>query len=75
MKIFTNQGLYKLKYEHQYYDHLEFLRLDHICKIGYVTLKNVLTGEIYTFEQDKIVYMKKKMHVQNTKTQKMVATV
>ncbi|WP_436376559.1 hypothetical protein [Cytobacillus sp. BC1816] len=61
MKIIADNGFYEVEYENEHYDHLEFIRIDQICEITYVTMKNTLTGEVYTFEADKIRRFRKIM--------------
>lgn len=66
MKLFMENGYYEVVYDHQCYKFLEFIRLDTIQGKTYVTLKNVITGEIYTFDENKIVKICKKLFsVQN----------
>jgi|UPI00041849C5 hypothetical protein len=60
MKTSMDNGFYELAYDQNRYENLQFLRLDKICNVNYVTLKNVLTGEIITFEEAKINWIKKK---------------
>ncbi len=47
MNIIADNGLYEVEYENEHYEQLEFVRIDHICEISYVTFKNILTGEVY----------------------------
>lgn len=47
-------GYYELVYNNRQYEYLEFIRLDTICEISYITLKNILTGEFFTFEENKV---------------------
>ena len=49
-----DNGYYELVYNNRQYEYLEFIRLDTICEISYITLKNMLTGEFFTFEENKI---------------------
>lgn len=66
MKLFMENGYYEVVYDYQCYKFLEFIRLDTIQGKTYVTLKNVITGEIYTFDENKIVKICKKLFsVQN----------
>lgn len=60
MKILMDKGCYELSYEHHFYDNLEFIRMDSICGNTYITMRNILTEEIITFEQDKIKMVRKK---------------
>lgn len=65
MKLFTENGYYEVVYDNKCYQFLEFIRLDTICEKTYVTLKNVLTGELFTFDECKIVKIRKKLfHLQ-----------
>ncbi|WP_019155661.1 hypothetical protein [Robertmurraya massiliosenegalensis] len=61
MKVFTENGYYEVVYENKCYQFLEFIRLDTICEKTYVTLKNVLTGELFTFDEGKIVKIRRKL--------------
>ncbi|MDP4164451.1 MAG: hypothetical protein Q8898_15245 [Bacillota bacterium] len=59
MKISVDNGFYELAYGTEKYNNLQFIRLDTICDVAYVTMKNVFTGEMLTFEQKKINLVKK----------------
>lgn len=61
MKLFTENGYYEVVYGNRSYPFLEFIRLDTICEKSYVTLKNVITGEFFTFEEEKIRIIQKKV--------------
>lgn len=61
MKLFTENGYYEVVYENKCYQFLEFIRLDTICENTYVTLKNVITGEFFTFDEEKIIKITKKL--------------
>lgn len=63
MEILADNGFYEVEYGNDHYDHLEFVRIDQICEINYVTMKNSLTGEVYTFETDKIKQYRKIMKI------------
>lgn len=63
MKLFTENGYYEVVYEQEVYSFLEFIRLDTIEEYTYVTLKNIMTGEFYTFEEGKIMKIRKKLFV------------
>ncbi|WP_026583055.1 hypothetical protein [Bacillus sp. J33] len=63
MNIIADNGLYEVEYENEHYEQLEFVRIDHICEISYVTFKNILTGEVYTFDMDRIKRVRKIMKV------------
>ncbi|WP_409270325.1 hypothetical protein V1499_12940 [Neobacillus sp. SCS-31] len=49
-----NNGFYRLSYGNDYYTNLQFIRKDHICDTSYMTFKDTLNGEVFTFETDKI---------------------
>lgn len=49
-----DHGFYNIKYEEEQYENLQFLRIDKICEVSYVTFKNVLQEDIMTFETKKI---------------------
>lgn len=61
MKLFTKNGYYEVVYENNCYQFLEFMRLDIICENTYITLKNVITGEIFSFDEERIVKIRRKM--------------
>lgn len=61
MRYFVENGYYEVVYEKNHYENLEYIRSDTICDVCYVTLKNVVTGEMYTFDQEKIHRIRKKM--------------
>ncbi|MDF1509843.1 hypothetical protein PZE06_17010 [Robertmurraya sp. DFI.2.37] len=61
MKTFTENSYYEVVYENKCYQFLEFIRLDTICEKTYVTLKNVFTGELFTFDEGKIMKIRKKL--------------
>jgi hypothetical protein len=52
--IMDNGSLIEVIYKKKHYQYLEFIRLDNICKRTYVTCKNIVTGEMYTFEEEYI---------------------
>ncbi|MBY0120375.1 hypothetical protein [Bacillus sp. S/N-304-OC-R1] len=72
MEYFTDHLLFELVYEDILFEHLEFIRIDHICDVCYITLKNVITSAVYTFEQNKIKSLRKKFYryPQNSKKKK-----
>ncbi len=47
-------GFYKIEYEEELYENLQFLRMDKICEVSYVTFKNILQEDVMTFETKKI---------------------
>lgn len=63
MNIFTDNGFYEVDYENEHYEYLEFVRIDRICEKSYVTLRNILTREVYTFDLDRVKRFRKKMRV------------
>lgn len=69
MNILYDNGLYELAYDDENYENLQFVRMDTICDVTYVTLKNVLTEEILTFEKEKIKDLKKRTMLQVFKNQ------
>ncbi|MGN7175368.1 hypothetical protein BK139_02930 [Paenibacillus sp. FSL R5-0490] len=73
MKILADNGFYEVEYENEHYDHLEFVRIDQICEINYVTMKNSLTGEVFTFEADKIKRLRKIMKLMPAVKENLVA--
>jgi hypothetical protein len=58
-RLFGN-GLYEVTYGEVLYEHLQYIRVDRICDETYVTLKNVLTEEILTFELKRIDRIRKR---------------
>ncbi|GLB60719.1 hypothetical protein [Cytobacillus sp. NCCP-133] len=73
MNIIADNGFYELEYENEHYEHLEFVRIDHICEVSYVTLKNIFTGEVYTFEMDRVKKIRKIMEVMPSTKENHVA--
>lgn len=61
MKLVTDNSYYEVVYENMRYPFLEFIRLDTICEHTYVTLKNIITGEFFTFDEERIVEISKKL--------------
>ncbi len=68
MNTIADIGLIEIEYNHQQYENMEFIRVDRILNITYITLKHVLTGEMYTFEENKIQSIRKKMKIMPQKT-------
>jgi hypothetical protein len=62
MDNFTDTRLLELVYDGQTYECLEFIRIDRICEITYITLKNVITTEMFTFDEKKIRSICMKFH-------------
>ncbi len=54
MNTFRDNGLYEIIYEKRNFTFLQFVRMDTICDICYVTLKNPVTGEMFSFDKSKI---------------------
>jgi hypothetical protein len=50
MNLFTENGVYEVVYRGTHFSFLRFIRMDYICDVRYVTLKNIMTGEMYTFD-------------------------
>ncbi|PAE26376.1 MULTISPECIES: hypothetical protein [Bacillaceae] len=73
MKILADNGFYEVEYDNEHYDYLELVRTDQICEINYVTMKNSLTGEVYTFEADKIKRLRKIMRLMPATKENLVA--
>ncbi|MCM3668414.1 hypothetical protein M3181_05275 [Mesobacillus maritimus] len=55
MNLFTENGLYEIVYQGAHFSFLRFIRMDQICNVYYVTLKNILNGDMYTFDYDGII--------------------
>ncbi|WP_427036919.1 hypothetical protein [Cytobacillus pseudoceanisediminis] len=73
MKIIGDNGFYEVEYDNEHYDNLEFVRIDQICEINYVTMKNTITGEVYTFEADKIRRFRKLMKLMPEVKENLIA--
>lgn len=71
MEYYTDYRLIEVVYEDTLFEHLEFMRMDHICEVCYITLKNVITSEIYTFEQNKIKSFRRKFYRYPQRSAKM----
>lgn len=54
MNGFTYKIFYELTYQNKHFSLMEFIRMDVICKVSYITLKDVVTGETLTFEESEI---------------------
>ncbi|WP_442594043.1 hypothetical protein [Neobacillus sp. D3-1R] len=59
MTIFSDCGYYEMDFQNMHFRHLQFVRMDKICEVLYVTMKNVLTGELLTFEHNEINWIRK----------------
>lgn len=53
--MIKNNGYYEFLYGSHHYKNLQFIRKDHICETSYMTFKDPLNGEVFTFETDKIM--------------------
>ncbi|MEK5064102.1 hypothetical protein [Cytobacillus sp. FSL R5-0596] len=73
MKILADNGFYEVEYDNEHYEYLELVRTDQICEINYITMKNSLTGEVYTFEADKIKQLRKLMKLMPATKENLVA--
>ncbi|MCM3706728.1 hypothetical protein M3205_13495 [Cytobacillus firmus] len=73
MKILADNGFYEVEYDNEHYENLELVRTDQICEINYITMKNSLTGEVYTFEADKIKQLRKLMKLMPATKENLVA--
>lgn len=62
MYNFSNGRLLELVYDGRTYEFLEFIRIDRICENTYITLKNVITTEMFTFDEEKIRSIRMKIH-------------
>ncbi|WP_053366810.1 hypothetical protein [Bacillus sp. FJAT-27245] len=49
-----DNGFYRLHYGNNHYTNLQFIRKDHICNTSYMTFKDTLNGDVFTFETDQI---------------------
>jgi hypothetical protein len=54
MNGFTKTGFYELIYKNERFSFLQYIRKDVICDVCYITLKNVITGEMLTFDKSEI---------------------
>ncbi|MBN6886899.1 hypothetical protein ACUXCC_004211 [Cytobacillus horneckiae] len=54
MKLMADNSFFEIVYDQQQFNYLEFIRIDYICDIVYMTFKNIFTSEMYTFEKEKI---------------------
>jgi hypothetical protein len=59
MTIFSGSGFYEVEFNNSVFKYLQYIRMDNICEVLYVTMKNVVTGEILTFEQTGINWIRK----------------
>ncbi|RDU36486.1 hypothetical protein DRW41_13225 [Neobacillus piezotolerans] len=56
--MIKNYGYFEFRYGSDHYKNLQFIRKDHICDTSYMTFKNTLNGEVFTFEADKITELR-----------------
>ncbi|HLO11849.1 MAG TPA: hypothetical protein VK190_06415 [Pseudoneobacillus sp.] len=59
MVLLSNLGFYEMDFNNNIFKHLQYIRIDKICEEIYVTMKNVITGEILTFEHSGINWIRK----------------
>jgi hypothetical protein len=59
MEFFSTLAYYEMEFNQNRYRHLQFIRIDVICEVIYITMKNVLTGEWLTFEHSGINWIRK----------------
>ncbi|MHC0035647.1 hypothetical protein [Pseudoneobacillus sp. C159] len=59
MEFFSTLAFYEMEFEQNHFQHLQFIRLDMICEVIYITMKNVMTGEWLTFEHTGIRWIRK----------------
>lgn len=55
MNLFIETGIYEVVYRGTHFSFLRYIRMDYICDVRYVTLKNIMTGEMYTFDYEGIL--------------------
>jgi hypothetical protein len=55
MNQFTENGIYEVVYRDTHFSFLQFIRTDIICDICYITWRNIITGEMFTFEESGII--------------------
>lgn len=54
MKPIEDYHYFDLKYQNNEFKNLEFIRIDQICEVFYITFKNPVTEEMYTFKEKSI---------------------
>ncbi|WP_071459821.1 hypothetical protein [Bacillus massilinigeriensis] len=57
-KLLQND-IYDIIYDNTCFPYLQFIRVDQICGIRYVTMQSIVTGEMFTFEQGDILHIKR----------------
>ncbi|CAG9610202.1 hypothetical protein [Pseudoneobacillus rhizosphaerae] len=59
MNIFSSFDYYEVDYNNNLFKYLHYIRMDTICEVIYVTMKDVLTGELLTFDHSGINWIRK----------------
>jgi hypothetical protein len=59
MTIFSGSGFYEMDFQSCRFQNLQYIRMDSICDVLHVTMKNVITGEMLTFEINGINWIRK----------------
>jgi hypothetical protein len=59
MNIFSSFDYYEVDYNNNLFKYLHYIRMDTICEVIYVTMKDVLTGELLTFDHLGINWIRK----------------
>jgi hypothetical protein len=59
MNIFSSFDYYEVDYNNNLFKYLHYIRMDTICEVIYVTMKDELTGEMLTFDHSGINWIRK----------------
>jgi argonaute-like protein implicated in RNA metabolism and viral defense len=59
MNIFSSFDYYEVDYNNNLFKYLHYIRMDTICEVIYVTMKDELTGELLTFDHSGINWIRK----------------
>lgn len=59
MNIFSSFDYYEVGYNNNLFKYLHYIRMDTICEVIYVTMKDGLTGEMLTFDHSGINWIRK----------------
>jgi argonaute-like protein implicated in RNA metabolism and viral defense len=59
MNIFSSFNYYEVDYNNNLFKYLHYIRMDTICEVIYVTMKDELTGELLTFDHSGINWIRK----------------
>jgi hypothetical protein len=59
MNIFSSFDYYEVDYNNNLFKYLHYIRMDTICEVIYVTMKDVLTGGLLTFDHSGINWIRK----------------